>query len=67
MLEKWIVYFNAVQATKNTLSAKTTILSVDFCVLGMGFNKFPSWGNFITHQHTEYPICFSSAIDTNLF
>ena len=33
----------------------------------MGFDKLPSGGNFISHQHTEDTVCFCGAFNRYLF
>ena len=41
-------------------------LNVNPCILRIGFDKGTTRWNFITHQHTEVPICFMGIIDTYL-
>ena len=42
------------------------LLKINICILGMGFDKFSSRWNIISHQHRKYSIGFYTIINSNL-
>lgn len=45
---------------------KYNLLHVYACIFSITLNKVASWANFVTHQHREQVICFSSRFYTYL-